>query len=87
MVDPDRPQFRTLIYKGMRDNQLRFEVEEGDGRRISTDEYLFPIEEMPMEIGVRGLRAELSEARAVGIRIRVTKGFHAASVAVPSLRQ
>jgi hypothetical protein len=82
---PDDARFRKATYLGMRDGQLRIELEEGDGEAITRREYLFPLEPMPMKIGIKRFRAEITDAKAAGIRVRVLSGFGELGLAMPAM--
>jgi len=79
-------RIRGLEYFGVRDKQIRVRYTElTDTRR--EEEFLFPIsEQMPMLIGVMGLRAEVTEITGASARIKILRGFEGDGFAEPSPR-
>jgi hypothetical protein len=82
--DPMRDGWRALVYQGQRDGQLVFEIETGEDGTIDRREYLFPLEPLPMQIGIQGMRAEIASVSGIGIRVRVITPFAPLPLALPS---
>lgn len=67
---------RLLEYMGVRDGQVRIRYKEvqRDGQR--EDEFYFKVEEpLPMQIGIKGLRAEILKISSSSANIKVLRGF------------
>lgn len=81
---PDGGRVRGLEYLGTRDNQIRVRYEEF-GESVRREEFYFPISaQMPMEIGVMGLRAEVIRVDGVSATIKITRGFGEIDFALPA---
>jgi len=79
----DGARLRGLEYLGVRDNQLRVRYEEF-GPQERREEFLFPItHEVPLLIGVMGLRAEVRDITGASARIKILHGFAADGFADP----
>lgn len=77
-------RIRGLEYFGVRDQQLRIRYTEITGS-LREEEFLFPITpQMPMLIGVMGLRAEVSEISGASARIKVLREFDKDGFADPA---
>jgi hypothetical protein len=77
-------RIRGLEYFGIRDQQLRIRYTEIDDS-LQEEEFLFPIsEQMPMLIGVMGLRAEVREINGASARIKILRGFEGDGFADPT---
>jgi len=69
---------REVTYKGLRDGQIVMMVSEGRPGDYSSEEYFFPIEEMPMTIAIKGFRAAVSSVSAAELSIEVISPFSGA---------
>jgi len=76
-------RMRGLEYLGIRDNQLRIRYEEF-GAEDRREEFLFPITgEVPLLIGVMGLRAEVRDIQGASARIKIIREFQGNGFADP----
>lgn len=82
-VSTDRQRIRGLEYLGIRDEQLRIRYTEA-GDTLREEEFLFPVTEMPMLIGVMGLRAEVHAIDGASARLKVLRGFEGDGFAKPA---
>ncbi len=77
-------KLRALEYLGIRDNQLRIRYSENDGTTSIEDEFLFPIEKIvPILIGIKGLRGEVSQINGASVSIKILRGFDTDNFANP----
>jgi hypothetical protein len=83
----DGHRIQGLEYFGVRDNQIRIRYTEID-ESVHEEEFFFPIsQQMPMLIGVKGLRAEVMEISGASARLKVLRGFDNDGFANPAAQK